>query len=558
MEKLYSKKTTLILVLFIVFISLRLFVPNDTILLGSDHIKYIESAKNFPYHTLYNQELYLLHPPLYPYLIHTLNLIIPQEHLASITLSFLSAILLFFTLYKFFMLITKNFNITFIILIFVTLSIPFIQMANSPLRESFLLLLMFSSLYYFIRGIKFGEKFAILLSALFGIMLAFTSDHVVFLIPAIGITYIFLNKEKIELLKFKLPNLIPLIILIILITGSYGVWSYIKFNQYSKTNNYPNGYEGVPVNTEDLGILQTISPQNFNDYGGTFIKSGPISIIKKLAFNFGYMYNIEPIPIPLGLNFTTIKFLLKPKHVAFMIIFYLPLAILSILTIGLVFFNFLKNKNIHNNINIYFISLFLLYLFPITQKFSSPRYIFTAYIFLFYFVSLGINKLISKLTQLELRKTIFPIISLILLLLIPIWHNSNPNLIFNSEVITGASNTANFIKTNISNDAGFMVQPGYNAKLIYLTGNRMVGLHHDPKRLLPLIEQFEIEYLIFGRHFTWEVAQLSKNSVEFILSRSDLFEHVATIQEDYSEFFTEEDSARFDEVYIYKIRKNYS
>ena len=86
----------------------------------------------------------------------------------------------------------------------------------------------------------------------------------------------------------------------------------------------------------------------------------------------------------------------------------------------------------------------------------------------------------------------------------------------------------------------------------------MVGLHHDPKRLLPLIEQFEIEYLIFGRHFTWEVAQLSKNSVEFILSRSDLFEHVATIQEDYSEFFTEEDSARFDEVYIYKIRKNYS
>ena len=110
----------LITTLLVVFIFLRIFTNNPYTLLTGDNMKFMEAAQNFPKHTLYNNQLYLLHPPLYPYLIYFFTLIFNQDHIASIFISFASSLTTFFVIYHFFMLITKDFKLTFFVLVFFT------------------------------------------------------------------------------------------------------------------------------------------------------------------------------------------------------------------------------------------------------------------------------------------------------------------------------------------------------------------------------------------------------------------------------------------------------
>ena len=197
--KLFTR-TNIIIILFAVFLFLRLFTNLPYILL-SDDLKFMEAAKNFPRHTLYNNQLYLLHPPLFPYAIHFFTLIFGTDHIAGIFISILSAAITFFVIYKFFMMLTSNFNITFFILLFYTLSEQFIRLSRLIFKDSMQVMLIFLSLYYFVRIVKFNEKKSIISASLFGNLLAITSDHVVFIFPAFVLSYFLLNSKEISIKK---------------------------------------------------------------------------------------------------------------------------------------------------------------------------------------------------------------------------------------------------------------------------------------------------------------------------------------------------------------------
>ena len=552
-KRLFTRRN-IIIVLFVVFLFLRLFISNSSILLHSDNLKFIEASKNFPNHTLYNHQLYLLHPPFYPYVIHFFDLIFQEDFIAAIFISLISSIITFFIIYHFFMMITDNFRLTFFVLVFYTLSDSLIISSQSALRESFLIMLTFASLYFFVKGIKFGDKKSLIIATIFGSILAITSDHVVLLIPALAISYIFWNSKKVYLFKFKFPDFKYVLIPIIIILLFYGSWTLVKYVQYTKYDFYPNGASGIPLNTLSVGLLQTISPQFFESYEGPYIATGFIPVVKKLAFNFGYMFNIEPFSIPSGLNFTTMKFLLHPRHIVYMFLIYLPLAIIMLYGFYSLIKDILRTKKMHNNTNLYVVLLFLIFVFPLTQGLASPRYILSSYIFFFYFIGLGMVTLFGKKLMLSKPK-IIPIISILLLLIIPFWLYANNNLVLFNEKVISAQNTGDFIDANLPKDAGIMAQPGYVVKLIYLTNNRILGLHPSPERLAEVIEYFNISYLVVGRYYTYDSYQLSKDSVEFVQNSPDKFELIATIQEDYSDFYSEGNPARTDEVFIYKVKR---
>lgn len=545
----------IVMILFVVFLFLRLFVNLDSVLLSGDNLKYLQAAKNFPYHTLYNNQLYLLHPPFYPYAIHFFTIIFQEDHIASIFISLISAVITFFLLYHLFMMLTRNFDITFLILVFYTLSVGLITSSYRPAKESFVIMLIISSIYFYIKGVKFNNKKSIVIASVLGGILGVTSDHVVFLVPTLILSYIFFNRKQINFKNLKLPNLAYTILPLLLILMFYGSWSFIKFYNYATNEYYVNGYEGSPVSTHDLGLLQVISPGNFEDFEGTHFNPEFYNI-KRIAFNFGYMLNIEPFSIPLGLNFTTMKYLLFPRHIAYMAIIYLPLAIAALVGLLSILKDFIKTKTIYNNVGLYIIALFIVFIFPLTQKLSSPRFILTSYIFLFYIISYGIIAMLQKKKRQKFRisSNIFSAIAILLLLLVPFWYYSHPYFIlFDKKIISGQS-TGDFVNANLPKGAGIMAQPGYGIKLIYLTGNRIIGLHHDPSKLPYLINLYNIDYIITGRFYT-EVRGLSRDSAEYVKNNPDKFELIATIHEDYSDFFVEEDLSRTDEVYIYKVRK---
>jgi len=143
----------------------------------------------------------------------------------------------------------------------------------------------------------------------------------------------------------------------------------------------------------------------------------------------------------------------------------------------------------------------------------------------------------------------------LLLLLIPFWYYNNPHIaLFNKKVVS-AQNAGDFISKNIPAEAGIMAQPGYGVKLIYLTGNRIIGLSPQPEKLYDMISYYNISYTVFGRYYTSDAYYVSTKSIEFIKNNPNKFELIAAISEDYGDFYSEEDPARTDEVYIYKVIK---
>lgn len=550
-------RTNVIIILFLAFLALRLFTSTPYILL-SDDLKFMETAKNFPYHTLYNDQLYLLHPPLFPYAIHFFTLIFGTDYIAGIFISILSAAVTFFVIYKFFMMLTNNFNITFFILLFYSLSEQFIRLSRLIFRDLMQIMLIFLSLYFFVKAIKFSEKKSALLASLFGSLLAITSDHVVFIFPAFVLSYLLINNKPIDIKRLAFPNLKYAVLPFLFALIVYGSWTGIKYYQYSNNEYYPNGYIGAPLSTEDLGLRQAINSRFFDEYkyiGTEQIatkREGMVEFAKRLALNGGYMLNIEPFSLPRGLNTTTAGFLLFPRHIAYAILLYIPLALIAFLGFLLTVKKFFKTRQIQNNIGLYMLGIFIIFLSPVTQQFSDPRHSLPSYVFLFYFIGYGINSLFSKKQEL-LPKAIYAI-AILLILLIPFWIYSNNNFIFSNKTLISAKNTAGFINNNIPKDAAFMVQAGYTTQLLYLTENRIIGLYPIPEKLLPVIDYYNISYVVFGKYYTFGPLGLSKKSAEFVINNPDKFQHIATIEEEYpDEFYQDLIPNIKDEVYIYRV-----
>ena len=429
-------KRNLIILLFAVFLFSRLFVSNSSVLLGADSLKFIETSKRFPYYTLYNDELFLLHPPLYSYTIRFFSLFF-QDYVAAIFVSLISSIATFFVLYNFLMLLTKNFNIVFFTMVFYTLSATFITASVAILRESYAALLILLALYCYVKGIKFDNKKSIVAATIFGSLLAITSFHVVFIFPTFALSYIIFNRERLNLKGLKLPNLKYIILPSLIILTVYGSWLGIKAFQYLSHEYYPIGIEGTPIRVGNFGIFELFSPQFFESFSDArSIASGIVPTIKKFAFNIGYMLNMEPFSIPEGLNFTTMEYLLFPRHIIYMALIYVPLALLAIFGLYLIIKDFIRTKKIYNNVNLYMVSLFLIFIFPITQKFVSPRHIHMSYIFLYFMMGYGLATLLKKIRIPQIRSIIFPLIAILLLLLIPFWYYNHPYVVlFNKKVV---------------------------------------------------------------------------------------------------------------------------
>jgi hypothetical protein len=543
----------LFFILLIAFIFLRIFVAYDSVLLGSDHLKFMELSIRFPEHTLANNQLYLHHSPIYPYTLHLLDVIFQNTYVSSVILSLLASIFAFIFFYKLLMLLTNNFQITFLTLFLFTVSVELITASHEPLRESFTTMLLVMSIYFYLKGVKEGKLKSIILAALFGGITAFTTDHVIFLFPAFGLIYILFNKRKIDLSKLKFYNLHYALLPVVVMLLIYGSWFGIKAYQYSNFEYYPSGYEGTPVKTEGFGITHLFDPHNFEDYT---TKGGLAVNVKNIAYNMGYIFNMEPFSIPRGVNFTTMGFLLKPIHLVYMAIIYLPLAILTALGVFYSVYNTFKNKvnqKFYHNSGLFMLLMFILFASPMFYGAASPRYIYPSYLFLFFFAATGIVYGLSKVNLGAISKKIPIYLTIFIILLIPVWAAYNNHIITYSKVVYGAQNTADFINSNLSKKDVIMSQPGYAYKIIYLTDNKVVGLYPQHEKLYDVINYYDVDYIVAGRYYTKDAYHLARETAEYIQKNPEKYELIATISEDYSDFFLDVDKASSDEVYIYKV-----
>ena len=129
-KHLSKKNNIIILFLFIAFIITRI--------LGN--LKYIITAENFPYHTLYNGSLYLIHPILYPYSIFVFSSLLP-DYLAGMLISFIAGIVIFICILRIFQFLKINKEIQLLSLAFFVFSDLSIGLSHAIYKESLFLAL---------------------------------------------------------------------------------------------------------------------------------------------------------------------------------------------------------------------------------------------------------------------------------------------------------------------------------------------------------------------------------------------------------------------------------
>lgn len=534
-----SNRKLMLLLVFAVFLILRMFVQNPVYFIGGDDAKYLTLAKHFPYHTLDNKSLFLLHGPIYPYIIHFFSYVF-QDYIGAIIFSLLCSTAVFFVLYKLIMLLTKNYSLAMGTLFLFSLSAENIFFSNYIQKEEFMLMLFLTSIYFYVKGLMSSNKY-FYFAAFFGAITALTTDYVVFVLASFVAAYFIFRNEKTKLRNAALPFVITIIFYsFILLTRIY---------VYTHNYYYSTGVDGVIEKVSDFGIRQIFAPAFFPETMNIVFSKSSITV--NAIFIFGYMFNIVPFKFPDALDRNTISTLFSNN----LAIFLTSVKLLAYLLLFLMFlfglynlFKELKSRKMKNNANLFFFLIFIVFLFPVTQRITTIRMILMATIPLYYFIALGF----AKIKFSGNIKTYLSVLFALALLISPFyWIYGSNNFVLALDKSIEASNTAVFLNS-LPKD-GIMSQVGYSPELNYQTGKRIISMPSGPENLNVIIKDFKISYVLYGERY-WEkfsdnnqVRVFNYDVIKYIKEHPDKFKLINIISE-------KNDKLNYsDTIYVYEV-----
>jgi len=529
-----DRKGCLLLLLFACFAALRIFSDSPYHLIAADEGKYLTLARHFPFHTLDNKSLFLLHPPIFPYVVHFFSFF-AQDYIAGITVSILASLITFILIYKLLSLYVKNFFVILGTLLLYAVSVESIFWSHMAYKELFMLAVFLAAIYFFIKGITQDSKYLAYASA-FGAIAALTADHVIFLIPAfISAIIILRDKKKATIAR----AIIPIIITVLF----YSFWLYVRFSVYTHNDYYSTGIDGIVEKVDNFGLKQILNPVFFPETSiyGRFRPSD----IRHYAFVTGYMFNNILLPVPLGLKMDTFLEMFQNNIIYLKIIFYMFLLSLFILALFKITKDFFKERRIINNYNLFFLSIFFIFLFPITQQSSSFRMIMMAAVFLFYFITLGFSMLFRH------HGKLIAIFVILLALSAPFWIISHPNLAFAQKRVVETEKTSAFLKS-LPKD-GIMSQIGYSPSLNYLSDKRIISMPTSTQNLDFILKRFNINYVVYGQHYWKPVSEENKDEVfnyeviRYVQQNPSRFKPIGVFKEDLRGITSD------DEIHVYEV-----
>lgn len=542
MLKINLKREHLLLIaIFFVFMFLRMFSDSPYYpIIGGDSARYLALADSFPYHTLFNNQFYIQHPPLYPYAIHFVSFLF-EDHIAGLLVSLISLVITFFIIYKLVMLVSNNYYIAFGTLILLSLSNVFIYISVGNLKRAPLgMMLTLVSIYYYIRFLKEGKTRNIIYSSLPALLLGITTDHAILLIPSLIITYIFF-RDKTKIFHATIP--------IIAIVFSYSSWLFVRMYTYMTHQFYPV-VSGIIIKTGNLGLRPLINPQ-YSKEVESIVPFGLSLDPSHYFYHVVNMFKLVVVPLPIGLRFSNISMILTSDN-------FLQLVIYSILGIATIYglYKIIKlslKKGIKNNEMLFFLTMFLVFLLPLTQIYTAPRFTVTAIPFLFIVISYGLFEFAKTYGIFRIYKVGITAIILILVLYLPFYYLNNSHFIFSKEKIVEIPITAQFIN-KLPKD-GVMIQMGYVVELNYQSDKRIMALPINID-YFSLIDIYDVNYLVYGESYHKPFSEGDKggtinyDAIKYIRDHPEQFKLLTIIEETYP---TTEIK---DHIYIYEVMPN--
>ena len=517
-----SGRSLILPVLFAAFLLLRLFVSSPYCFIAMDEAKYLTLARNFPRHTLFNHQFYLVHPPLYPACIRFFSLILP-DHIAGITVSFLSAVLTFFAAGAIFRLFRRDRYFTVLALAVLVISPLHIPTSRVIYKDAAFFAFFTLSLYLFLRGLLREESGSLYAAGLAGAAAFLTSDLAVALLPAGAAAYFIFRRPS---LHFR-----PVFVSLLITLFPYGCWLLARVLVYKSSVYYPAGVDGTIEYVRDFTIRQLFTPRYF-----------PAT---RMMFNFGLdlsefrinanVYDLYPvIRLPVFLPFA----------------FY---AFTGLTALG-GFVSALARRRFRDNPDLFFSLLLLLFSLPAALH-PEPRFLIPILLPLGYLFSRGMTFLAARTGR---GGKFIPRLAwgavLIILGLTGILLLRSPCLIFSLSKEVEVPRTARFLAA-LPGD-GIMAQVGYPPELSYLTGKRVLALPIVPRVLDRFIRRYDIHYLLYGQHYLAPVNPANASlvwcyrTIRYIQRHPEKYPLLGVIDENYRA-----ERARPDRIFVYGVRR---
>lgn len=516
------KGKILVGLLFLAFLLPRAFVSSSYCLISMDEAKYLGLAASFPTHTLFNNQLYLVHPPLFPYLIRFFSLFSP-DHVAGMAVSLLFAVVSFVAMARLFHLLGKGPCWMTIALSVLALSSLHIPTSRVIYKDSMFLGLFLLSLALYLEGLVRGRPGYLLIAGISGGTCCLTSDLGVYLLPCFVFGYaVFRSKTT------RMKDILPAFLIAFL---PYCAWLLVRLAVYGLNEYYPAGVDGTLEYVRDFTLSQLFTPRYFPATSTMFDFSPRLDI-----FTFhGNVYPLSPLfNIPLAAHL-----------VVYALVAYA--AVDSVVrAVG--------RRKIRGNPSLFFSILLVLFALPMVFR-PEPRFVIPILLPMGYLLAEGITLLAGRLPRgnrivqcVALAVVVFALAGAANYVV------QNTHLIFTLRKEVEGEKTARYLE-GLPGD-GVMAQVGYPPELAYLTDKRVVALPPSPEKLDDFIRRYEIEYLLYGQHYWAAISEANApniwcyETIRHIRENPERYPLLKVIDEEYA-------SVRWpDRVFVHSVRRN--
>jgi hypothetical protein len=502
----------------LLFLTLRLFSADRYYMLGGDQCTYLTLGRTFPKHQVFNNELFLLHPPLFGYIIGLFHLVLPL--LASgLTVTLLFASLNFFVLRNLARFEELPSLAIFVGLIYLAVNRAAVHYDCHVARVSILVCATTAALLAFVRFLRMPGRRTLTAAIAANVFCLLISDQALMLLPCEAILLLFRRGHR-EWKQYAL------------LAASSGaaalVWPVVRLVEYLNRTDLPAGIDGTIEFTKNLPLLAAIQP-NFLPFTNAQRSLTTQTSLSLLNLKFDLLAGLPS------------DLLLIPSPVAIAVVLFLAVVALA--------------RPARRSQAIQWLILSFIFLLPagmgMNEWYSSA--------FIAPFALLMMEGAAACLAWLAAHAKVpenVPALGLSSLCIfgIAFWLNAPPrdvpsfrphggtHFLFTRPTITRASLVSRFFDP-LPYDTGVMAPVLMGPEVAYLTDKRVVGLPFDPELLDRFIKEYQISYLITTNQYLvryptaladkYQSALVSR----YIVEHPDRYRMVHSVQEHYRAFY---------------------
>lgn len=491
--------TFVTLVLLLVALALRLFHADAVLGIRWDEAKYLGLAKNFPYHRLFNDELYLIHGPGYPALIR-LGMIFLPDHAAAIAVSIVMSAVTFWAIAGVGNVLRPGRTGVLLARMFLVF-LPMVLLIPQQISKEAVMVALYALLLGGLVRYVAGNGRAGWLAAVAGGVFALTADqHVPLMLISLVLVRLTWPQRRARL------GLLPLMPLLVIWIGIV----IVRLVRFTMGPLVPIGIDGLPERAADLGLVQAIIPN-------TSIQSKALSNFTDLSTN-----------IENSATFVQDFFLLNSLPYGAHLWHAILLFLVVLGAFRVLFFE--RGRRRWLGIGM-LLSAAVLFGVPMWTK-PQARYAMMAVVPMASLVAMNSRWFGGR--WMEGRRAWWGIALCTVLAAAAVFvARGNRHCVLDRPLLVEAEVVARLIEELPTR--GIMAQVGYSPELAYLTDRRILGLPNDPGVLDEAVLHFDISHIVvgsqFGRPWDWHDRKVIINgaTIDHVLSRQDAYKKVATV-----------------------------